>query len=730
MTDGSGETATMATPVDDDANERRSLLDAAAVFAGISAVGIAQPLLDIYGRNPSTLSAAQLSRLEVALFVALTVAVPVTIASLTTFAASRVSESVGRRVRQAWTLCFLVLFTAVLARRIGLGNAGSLAFIALLSALAFIALERNHLARTFVRYLGWLLPASAALFVFTSPSGAVLTEGEAAIADVDVASDAPLLFVVFDEMMLAPLLRLDGSINEERFPGFARLADGSTWYRDTTTTHVRSELAVPSIFSGRSPQSGAQPFSWDHPETIFTLLGGQRPIDSFESFTSLCPSSVCDDEASAGDSAEPSPGFGSFWRDVSIVYGHLSLPPLGRDRLPAIDSSWAGFGVGTPTAEPAAADDRDPSAQFDQDEKIAELLETGGPLGQLAAFEAMIDRLIAREPGSAPVAVFHGLVPHRPYQATIDGRRYNWRGSDSDSMSDRRQRYQAMTMQMVALDRVLLRSIERLEEAGLWDDLVIVVMSDHGAVFEAGFGPRKQLRDTAGSDSDYLNVPLFIKFPGQDAGEISDCPAQSIDVLPTILAALGGDIPVGVDGVDLRDRCPENRDRWVGEVDGERVLAEGGFDAILDRVEFFDSWVAADGDARSISAIGQSADLVGSPAPVVESSTQVTGWTITELGALYGLEPDPAEGSIVPAQFVGSVTVAEALAPGTEGVIVINGIFAGVIVQLTDAAPGDIAYTAMVDVSLLRDGRPSLELLIRHPDGGLSSAGEPSLPTG
>lgn len=713
----------------DEAGDRSSLVFFLPLLAGLSALAVAQPLLDIYGRNPSALSASELSTGQIWWFVALVTLVPVLVAWLSTLLVSRISPAAGDRTRQVWIVCFLVLLVGVLTRRVGLGTIASVAVVVLVVAPAFLLLERVALARTFIRYIALLLPASAVLFVFSSPSGQILRQDEAAAIDLQVESDASLMFLVFDELMLTPLLDTSGSINADRFPGFARLAEDSTWFRDAATAHVRSEQAVPAIFTGQQPRLGAQPYSWDHPESVFTLLGGSRPVDAFESFTSMCPASVCNTDVRTVETAVDRTFF-DFMNDVVVVYGHLSLPPLGRDQLPSIDSSWAGFGVEVQSVQVAESDARDEDANFDQDAQIDELLNTGGALGQLAQFESMVTRLIEADSEAASVSVYHGLVPHRPYRATVDGRLYNWRGSDDATEAQRRERYQAMVMQIVALDRVLLRSIERLDEAGLWDDMMVVVVSDHGAVFAEGFGPRKQLRDTVGTDTDYVNVPMFIKYPGQVEGEVNDCPAATLDLMPTIMSTLVPGSSFAFDGIDLSNECPEDRERLVGESDGRAFDAVGGVEQILERVAFYDQWFDADGDVGDIVAIGASADVVGTPVSAGEVSDAVDAWTITELGSLFGLEVDPPEGSIVPAQFVGVLTVSESLPSGTEGLIVINGIVGGVIVQLDGVGPGEVAYTAMVDVELLRSGRPALELLIRLPNGQVSTVGEPTIPSG
>jgi hypothetical protein len=52
-------------------------------------------------------------------------------------------------------------------------------------------------------------------------------------------------------------------------------------------------------------------------------------------------------------------------------------------------------------------------------------------------------------------------------------------------------------------------------------------------------------------------VPFVLKYPGnQDAGTRLPGPAALIDVLPTVLAAVGSEAPANLDGVDLRGSSP------------------------------------------------------------------------------------------------------------------------------------------------------------------------------
>lgn len=105
--------------------------------------------------------------------------------------------------------------------------------------------------------------------------------------------DITVVMIVLDEAPLSPLLRTDGTINRKRFPGFAALADTSTWYRNMLGTSQRTTEAVPSILSGQWPSLKKYPVLRDHPNNLFTYMQGLKELDVYQSVTKLCPQGVC-----------------------------------------------------------------------------------------------------------------------------------------------------------------------------------------------------------------------------------------------------------------------------------------------------------------------------------------------------------------------------------------------------------------------------------------------------
>ena len=91
--------------------------------------------------------------------------------------------------------------------------------------------------------------------------------------------------------------------------------------------------------------------------------------------------------------------------------------------------------------------------------------------------------------------------------------------------------------------------VETLREQGLYDDTLVVLTSDHGEEFgEHGVvgWHSHTLYD------ELLRVPLVLKLPGsRRAGIRVSSQVRSIDIAPTIVAALGVETPTDYTGVDL-----------------------------------------------------------------------------------------------------------------------------------------------------------------------------------
>lgn len=112
------------------------------------------------------------------------------------------------------------------------------------------------------------------------------------------------------------------------------------------------------------------------------------------------------------------------------------------------------------------------------------------------------------------------------------------------------------------LDRAVGQMCERLEEAGIAEDTVLVFTTDHGLAMPRAKGT---CYDPG------LETALLVSWPGVvDDGAEHDELVSNVDFLPTLLDLVGGDPPADVAGESvaplLRGEPFEGRDRIYGEM--------------------------------------------------------------------------------------------------------------------------------------------------------------------
>jgi arylsulfatase len=105
-----------------------------------------------------------------------------------------------------------------------------------------------------------------------------------------------------------------------------------------------------------------------------------------------------------------------------------------------------------------------------------------------------------------------------------------------------------------AMDEAIGALLEALRRNGVFDRSLVAVVGDHGE----SFGEHEQIWEHNGEIFDeVMRVPLIVRLPGgRDGGRRVAGLASSIDVLPTILAALGIAAPADVEGVALLPAPP------------------------------------------------------------------------------------------------------------------------------------------------------------------------------
>ena len=154
----------------------------------------------------------------------------------------------------------------------------------------------------------------------------------------------------------------------------------------------------------------------------------------------------------------------------------------------------------------------------------------------------------------------HTLDPHDPYEPPppFDDRFCSDAGPD-----DRHAEAKALYDGEIAYsDREFGDFVARLRAAEVYDDTLLVVVSDHGEEF--GDHGRRYHGQTLFEEQ--LHVPLLMRFPGgRRAGTRVATPVRVVDLMPTLLSELGLDPPPGIDGQSYRSLYSDEGDEVAGD---------------------------------------------------------------------------------------------------------------------------------------------------------------------
>ena len=334
--------------------------------------------------------------------------------------------------------------------------------------------------------------ALAIVLAIVGPSSPSKDRAQArAAAQAQAVPGTPVVEVVFDELPTATLMDPSGArIDRTRFPGFARLAAASTWYRDNTTVADFTGRAVPAIETGVNPGYDTLPIASQQPNSIFSLLGGKYRFNVSEPVTKVCPASLCPSNAGAEQGAK------------GLTAGEFAQEAFEKPK----------------------------PKEF--------------------------DRFVARiRSGDRSFNFIHFELPHEPFHFLPDGRSYNhapisdvgnynaqrWAGGIGGAAETWQRHY----LQTGYADRLIARVIARMKQVGIWNRALLVVTADHGISFD----PRTLRRvATEANFGGVANPPLFIRYPGQPGGVVSDAKTRTLDVVPTIAQVVGVDLTYPTEG--------------------------------------------------------------------------------------------------------------------------------------------------------------------------------------
>lgn len=554
----------------------RSLGMHAVELVALTGFAIAQPIYQLLADNPTFLIAHHIDGLEVLWYAAVLLLVPPSVLLAFEALVAVAYPPAVRPVHAALAGLFVALtVTPPLARSLSLGPLLWLVLFTAVAAGVGVLRLTQPVTASVLRFAALAVPAFLVLFLTSSGVRELLAPSNAEALAGPTDSDTSVLWVVLDELPLGVLIDEDGEIDSERFPGFASLADVSTWYPDAVASSSRTNVSLLSALTGQHPSDQrVLPVASEHPVNAFSLFGGGREMQVREAITQMCPSALCPaPETSLDDEV--------LWSDTWTIYVRSVTPDTVADRLvPETDDRWAGFGDSgvDESAAPSAVGTEPvtdgPSAGVDEIQNMDELYDLADEMAGTDQ-RLLMDTLVDSVPATArPTFTFvHALLPHIPYRYLPGGLAYD-RGGSYGSIDGVRwvddqvpldHMMQRMALQTQYADEEVGRLVERLRSTGRLDDTVVIVMSDHGVSMTPDT-PRRE--HDPGTLDDMLTIPLFVHYPGRPGGIVDDRPAQPVDLLPTLVDVIGVEVP------------PSHRfdgDSLLGPADGtaELTLSDG-----------------------------------------------------------------------------------------------------------------------------------------------------------
>ena len=661
-------------------------------MAGLWAVAVVQPLFDLLTRSPEFLVAHAARPVDLTGLVV----VLCLIGPACCLAVIWPSRRLGRRAH----VLAGVAVTGALAATVALAAVKQttdwhgdviLVVAAAGGALAGGGYVWSPAVRLFATFLSpavLIVPGAFLLHPAISPLLSPSDSVPAPLVDsVDLDAPPPVVVAVFDQLPLASLLDREGELDRTLYPHFAALAGEATWFRNASAVTEATTYALPAIVTGNYPAPGRLPTAADYPANLFTLLAGRYRLHVHEPLTDLCPATLCASER-AGGMAWLVPVLS----DLAVVFLHLVLPDDAALSLPPVTRNWRDFAT--------------PDGFLDRWNLRWDRLRV---LGRRETASAFIDAIA--EDSQPALHFMHFLLPHEPWHFLRTGQRFsanrfmlagprNGRWPEDERAAAFN--YQQHLLQVQYVDSLVGALAARLREVRLWDDALVVVTSDHGLSLRPGL---PYLLPTAESFAEVASVPLLVKRPGQRRGAVVDANVEIIDILPTLAAEVGVELPWQTDGVNLFDPGRVARPAKVMFVDDARQRMDARGDLLVALMETVARKFAVfpDGDPLGQPRLEDHDELVGMPLTGVRGARPAS--LDVTVDAPYLLDQVEPDGDFVPAHLTGGVALPADGSPPPPLAVSINGVVAAVTRAYPFSASGNEAkWEAIVDPRLLRPG--------------------------
>ena len=321
------------------------------------------------------------------------------------------------------------------------------------------------------------------------------------------ASKPSLHILLFDEFSAEAIVDKNKMIDPKYAPFMAEFAKRATWYSNWNSNYALTVSSVPSILGSfyRTPKFRTNLI----PELKLrpTLFGALAPTRYIRIYSSIAS---------------------TLWLDMYGGYAHAHISPRSiastsfKRKLGVLYRLWR-LDKGLPL-----------------ENLLPDVSFGGNRMASKKENSAIVKALLTSKKQTRHGAEFvfaHLFMPHSPYRYLPNGsmvdRTVQFDGKlDSNELKHALQCYRE---EIRYVDNVLRDYVKKLQDAGDYDNAILVVTSDHGTSWEEGNNGRLGIRV-----NDMLtHVPMIIKYPHQKAGVVDSAIHTQLDLAPTLLKTLG-----------------------------------------------------------------------------------------------------------------------------------------------------------------------------------------------
>jgi arylsulfatase A-like enzyme len=150
-----------------------------------------------------------------------------------------------------------------------------------------------------------------------------------------------------------------------------------------------------------------------------------------------------------------------------------------------------------------------------------------------------------------------------------------------NNMDDVRQIFDGYDIGIRRADNHVGNILEALDRAGIFDDLVIIISSDHGE----NFGELGIYAEHGTADQITTRIPMIIRWPGKVKGHFDNGLHYNLDLLPTLADLLNGDSSSRWDGTSYAETLESGKEL------GNEFLVLSQCAHVCQRSVRFDKWI-------------------------------------------------------------------------------------------------------------------------------------------